>query len=94
MHPVFSASFLLRYLVDEVRKNMQELLAKMVGKKLDIMCGGTAHLRGKAVKVDSSVLHLVGEDDQVFYVAIEKIVVFNEVRANDQRAGFISGVQK
>ncbi len=73
---------------------MQELLAKMVGKKLDIMCGGMSNLRGKAVKVDGGVLHLVGEDEQVFYVAIERIAVFHEVRAHDQRAGFISGVQK
>ncbi len=73
---------------------MQELLAKLVGKKLDIMCGGVANLRGKAVKVDNGVLHIVGEDDQVYYVAIERIAVFHEVRVNDQRAGFISGAQK
>lgn len=73
---------------------MQELIAKMVGKKLDVFCGGVANLRGKVVKVDSGVLHLVGEDDQMFYVAIEKIVVVNEIRTSDQRAGFLSGSQK
>ncbi|MGB8508336.1 MAG: MM0924 family protein [Pyrinomonadaceae bacterium] len=73
---------------------MQELIAKMVGKKVDIFCGGVANLRGKVVKVDGGVLHLVAEDDQMFYVAVEKIVIVNEIRANDQRVGFISGHQK
>lgn len=73
---------------------MQELLAKMVGKKVDVFCGGMASLRGKVVKVESGVLHLVSEDDQMFYVAIERIAVFNEVRASDQKAGFLSGFHK
>jgi len=73
---------------------MQEIIAKIVGKKLDVFCGGVANLRGKVVKVENGVLQLVGEDDQVLYVAIEKIIVVNEVRTADQRAGFISGFQK
>jgi len=70
---------------------MRELLVKMVGKKLDIYCGGTSSLRGKLVKVDETVAHLVDDDDRVFYVAIERVVVFSESREAEQRAGFVTG---
>ncbi|HVF57006.1 MAG TPA: MM0924 family protein [Pyrinomonadaceae bacterium] len=68
---------------------MQEFLSKMVGRKLDIFCGGASTLRGKAVKVDGGVLHMVDEDDRMFYVAIERIVAVWEARENEQRAGFL-----
>ena len=70
---------------------MRELLAKMVGKKVDLFCGGTSNLRGKVVKVDEGVAHLVDEHDQMFYVAVERIIVFSETRTGDQRAGFVVG---
>ncbi|HWS52537.1 MAG TPA: MM0924 family protein [Pyrinomonadaceae bacterium] len=73
---------------------MRELLAKMVGKKLDVFCGGASSLRGKLVKVDESVAHLVDEDDRMFYLAIERIIVFSETRESDQRAGFVTGFSK
>jgi hypothetical protein len=70
---------------------MRELLVKMVGKKLDLFCGGTSSLRGKLVKVDDGVAHFVDEDDQMFYVAVERVVVFSETRSGDLRAGFVVG---
>jgi hypothetical protein len=70
---------------------MRELLAKMVGKKVDLFCGGTSNLRGKVVKVEDGVAHLVDEDDQMFYVAVERVIVFSETRTGDQRAGFVVG---
>ena len=70
---------------------MRELLAKLVGKKLDIFCGGASSLRGKLVKVDEGVAHLVDEDDRMFYVSVERIVVFSETRESEQRAGFVTG---
>jgi hypothetical protein len=70
---------------------MRELLAKMVGKKLDLFCGGSSSLRGKLVKVDEGVAHFVDEDDRMFYVAVERVVVFSETRESDQRAGFVTG---
>jgi hypothetical protein len=70
---------------------MREILAKLVGKKVDIFCGGTSSLRGKLVKVEADVAHMVDEDDQMFYVAIERIIVFSETRTGDQRAGFVVG---
>ena len=73
---------------------MREILLKMVGKKIDLFCGGTSSLRGKLVKVDESVAHMVDEDDQMFYVAIERIVVVSESHSGDQRAGFVVGFRK
>jgi hypothetical protein len=70
---------------------MREILSKLVGKKVDMFCGGTSSLRGKLVKVEGDVAHMVDEDDQMFYVAIEQIIVLSETRSGDQRAGFVVG---
>ena len=70
---------------------MKEILAKLVGKKVDIFCGGRSSLRGKLVKVEGDVAHMVDEDDQMFYVAIERIIVLSETRSGEQRAGFVVG---
>lgn len=70
---------------------MRELLAKMVGKKVDIYCGGTSSLRGKLVKLDEGVAHMVDEDDRMFYVSVERIVVLSETRDPEHRAGFVKG---
>ena len=73
---------------------MRELLVKMVGKKVDLFCGGVSSLRGKVVKVEESVAHLVDENDHMFYVAIERVIVLSETRDSDQRAGFVTGFGK
>ena len=73
---------------------MRELLAKMVGKKVDLFCGGTSSLRGKVVKVDDGVVHLVDDDDQMFYVALERVIALSESRSGEQRAGFVVGFRK
>ena len=67
---------------------MQQLLSKMIGRKVDILCGGMARLRGEIVKVEGSVLHLKDEDGQMCYVAVEKIAAVWEVRDDEKRAGF------
>ena len=73
---------------------MREILAKLVGKKVDIFCGGTSSLRGKLVKVEADVAHMVDEDDHMFYVAIERIIVLSETRSGEQRAGFTVGFSR
>lgn len=73
---------------------MRELLTKMVGKKVDLFCGGTSSLRGKVVKVEDGVVHLVDDDDQMFYVALERIIALSESRSGEQRAGFVVGFRK
>jgi hypothetical protein len=66
----------------------------MVGKKVDLFCGGTSSLRGKVVKVEDGVVHLVDDDDQMFYVALERIIALSESRSGEQRAGFVVGFRK
>lgn len=68
---------------------MKDFLAKMVGRKVDIFCGGSSSLRGEIIKVDGGVLHLKDQDRRLCYVAIEKISVVWEARDDDHRAGFL-----
>ena len=69
---------------------MQEFLSKMIGRKVDIFCGGASSLRGLVVKVEGGVLHLKDDDQQLCFVAIEKIAVVWEAREGEKRAGFVS----
>ncbi len=69
---------------------MQEFLSKLVGRKIDIFCGGASSLRGDIIKVESGVLHLKDDEGNMCYVAIDKIAVVWEARDEGNRAGFIS----
>lgn len=68
---------------------MKELLSKLVDKEVDVVCTGTSSLRGKVVKIDGDVLHLRDDDDNVCYVAIDKIIAIWERRDKDRHPGFI-----
>ncbi|HMF58318.1 MAG TPA: MM0924 family protein [Pyrinomonadaceae bacterium] len=70
---------------------MREFLSKMIGRKIDVYCGGSASLRGEVVKVEGDVLHIRDEEDQMCFIAIEKIIVVWEAREEEKRAGFVSG---
>ncbi len=69
---------------------MREFLAKMIGRKIDIYCGGASSLHGEVIKVEDEVLHLKDDEDKACYVAIEKIIVVWEAREPEHRAGFVS----
>ncbi|HEY3025724.1 MAG TPA: MM0924 family protein [Pyrinomonadaceae bacterium] len=69
---------------------MQEFLSKLVGRKVDIFCGGASSLRGDVIKVEGGVLHMKDDEGQMCYVAIDKIAVVWEARDEGNRAGFIS----
>jgi len=69
---------------------MQEFLSKLVGRKIDIFCGGASSLRGDVIKVESGVLQLKDDEGQMCYVAVDKIAVVWEARDEGNRAGFIS----
>ena len=71
---------------------MQEFLSKMVGRKIDVFCGGSSSLRGEVIRVDEGVLHLKDSDQKLCFVAIDKIVVVWEARDDDHRAGFVPPV--
>jgi hypothetical protein len=70
---------------------MQEFLAKMIGRKMDVFCCGAASLSGEVVKVEGGVLHLKDDEQKMCYVAIEKIAVVWESREDEKRAGFVFG---
>jgi uncharacterized protein DUF6897 len=69
---------------------MQELLSKMIGKKVDVYCGGASSLRGDIVKVEEGVLHLKDSDEKTCFVAVDKIVVVWEAKDEEHRAGFVA----
>jgi hypothetical protein len=68
---------------------MQTLLATLIGKKVDVYCGGASSLRGEVLRVEDGVLHLRDSDNKTCYVAIDKIMVIWEARDDEHRAGFV-----
>jgi hypothetical protein len=71
---------------------MQELLSKMIGKKVDVYCGGASSLRGEVMKVEDGVLHLKDSDDKTCFVAVDKIIVVWEAKDEEHRAGFVGSI--
>ena len=69
---------------------MQDFLSKMIGKKIDLYCGGSASIRGEVIKVEGGVLQLKDADDKTCYVAIEKITIVWDAPDEEHRAGFVS----
>ncbi len=68
---------------------MEQFLATMIGKKIDVFCGGVSSLRGEVLKVEGGVLHLKDTDGRMCFVQIEKIHVVWDARDDDHRAGFV-----
>lgn len=68
---------------------MEDFLSRLIGKRLDIYCGGASSLRGEVLKVESGVLHLRDDHGKSCYVAIDKIVVVWEARDDEHHAGFV-----
>jgi len=68
---------------------MRELLSKMIDREVDVVCTGTSSLRGKIVKVEEGVVQLKDDDDNVCYVAIDKIIAVWERRDRDRHPGFV-----
>src|SRR5947207_7424641 len=53
---------------------MEELLSKLVGHKIDVVCYGASSLRGEVVTAEGGVLQLKDDEDQICHVAIDKII--------------------
>jgi hypothetical protein len=68
---------------------MEQFLSKLIGKKIDVYCGGASSLRGEVIKVEGGVLHLKDNDKRLCFVAIDKIVVIWDARDEEHRAGFV-----
>jgi hypothetical protein len=69
---------------------MNDLLSKLVGKKVGLRCEGSASFRGEVIKVEGGVVQLRDSEDKVCFVAIDKIVVVWEAPDEEHRAGFVS----
>jgi len=68
---------------------MEDLLAKFIGKKIDVYCGGASSLRGEVLAVERGVLQLRDDEGKSCYVAIDKVIVVWEARDDEHRAGFV-----
>jgi len=68
---------------------VEDFLARFIGKRIDVYCGGASSLRGEVLKVESGVLHLRDDDGKNCYVAINKVIVVWEARDDSHRAGFM-----
>ena len=68
---------------------MEDFLARFIGKKIDVYCGGASSLRGEVLKVERGVLHLRDDEGKHCYVAVDKIIVVWEARDDEHRAGFV-----
>lgn len=68
---------------------MEELIRRLIGKKVDVSCGSGAMLRGEVMEVRDGVLYLRDEDEKSAYVAIQKIATVYECGDSVTRPGFI-----
>jgi hypothetical protein len=69
---------------------MNDVLSKLVGKKVDLRCEGSASIRGEVIKVEGGTVQLRDSEDRICFVAIDKIVVVWEAPDEEHRAGFVS----
>ena len=68
---------------------MEQLLAKLIGQEIDVICSGASSLRGHCVSVEGGVLQLKDDDDEIFYIAVDKIVAVWEKKDKSRHPGFI-----
>jgi hypothetical protein len=69
--------------------SMEELIKKLIGKKVDVSCGSGAMLRGEVLEVANGILYLRDEDEKSAYVAVDKIATVYECSDSASRPGFI-----
>lgn len=69
---------------------MEELIRRLIGKKIDVSCGSGAMLRGEVVEVRDGVLYLRDEDEKSAYVSIDKVATVYECGDSLSRPGFIA----
>ena len=69
---------------------MQDVLSRLIGKKVDLYCGSASSLRGEVLRVEGTVLHLKDKEGKTCFVSIDKIVAVWEVTDDEHQAGFVS----
>ena len=68
---------------------MEELLLKLIGREIDVVCAGASSVRGQCMRVQSGVLELKDHEGETCYLAIDKIVAVWEKKEKDRHTGFI-----
>ena len=68
---------------------MEKLLAKLIGREIDVVCAGASSLRGHCVSVENGVLQLKNEEGEIFYIAVDKIVAVWEKKDKSRHPGFV-----
>ena len=59
------------------------------GREIDVVCSGASSLRGEVMKVEGGVLELKDDEDQICYVAVDKIIAVWEKRDKERHPGFM-----
>lgn len=68
---------------------MEEVIAELMGKKIDVRCGTSSVFRGEVVNVKNGVLFLRDEDEKIVYVSIDRIAAVYECGDTQSRPGFV-----
>lgn len=72
---------------------MEDFLTQLMGKKVDVLCGEGAAVRGEIVDIKKGILYL-RDEEKVAYVAVDKVAVVWEVKDHEVRTGFVTGKLK
>jgi hypothetical protein len=68
---------------------MEQLLSRLIGREIDVVCSGAASLRGECISVGSGVLQLKDHEGETCYIAVDKIVAVWEKKDKDRHPGFV-----
>lgn len=68
---------------------MDELLKRLSGKLVDVICSNGTVIRGEVGELRDGILHMNGEDGRIGYVAVEKISAVWETKDNGTKPGFV-----
>lgn len=69
---------------------MEELLAGMSGKEVDLVIASGVTLRGKVKSVNGGVVVIEDEDGKTFHVSVSHVAAFGESAHTNSRPGFIA----
>jgi uncharacterized protein DUF6897 len=68
---------------------MEQLLLKLIGREIDVVCSGASSLRGECMRVEAGVLELKDQEGETCYISIDKVVAVWEKKEKDRHPGFV-----
>jgi regulator of RNase E activity RraA len=69
---------------------MEDFLRQMMGKRVEVSCGGETVVRGEIVDLKDGIVFL-RDDDRASYIAVDKIAIIWEAKEPEIRTGFVTG---